>query len=331
MITYRPTRHLRRGLTLLEVVLAMGILVLVSSMTYWFYASSLDTRSQGMAEAYKLRLVRVVLDRIATEIRQASAITADNRVGIRGDAERIWLFSVRVPTKATTENRRLWGERPPGEYDLTKVSYHIVRHPEILEEDENYPKALGLARVEIRVPRPDSAETGEALEGAPPPENLEEDEEASEDMLLDAFEEALYEDEDESTGVGPASEINWEELYAMEIRYLRFCYFDGNKWWDTWDVPGDNPLPQLVMVTIGFNGCCPFGEELGITPNEEFCECLSREPVDCEPLAPDQYSMIVRVSQSDPLFRSRVTREGQALVEELVSEESEEEEEEVTE
>lgn len=333
MTTYRPTRHLRRGLTLLEVVLAMGILALVSSMTYWFYASSLSTRRQGMSEAHSLRLVRVLLDRMATEIRQASALTTDNRVGIRGDAERIWLSSVRVPTKASTEDRRRRMKRPPSEYDLVKVSYHIVRHPEILEEDESYEKPLGLARAEILVPRPDSAETGEAFEGEYLAEGAEDAEDVppadqtEEDVALEALEEALLEEEDESPGIGLASEINWEELYATEIRYLRFCYFDGNKWWDTWDVPGDNPLPQLVMVTAGFTGCAPFGEELGLTPNEEFCECLNRDPVDCERLPPDMYSMIVRVTQSDPLFRSRVTREGQALVEQLTSEEPDEEEE----
>ena len=329
MIMCRSVSHLRRALTLLEVVLAMGILVLVSSMTYWFYASSLDTRSRGMAEAHKLRLVRVVLDRIATEIRQASAVARDQRAGIRGEAERIWLSSVRVPSKASTEDRRLWGDRPPGEYDLVKVSYHIVRHPEILEEEENYAKPLGLARVEIRVPRPDIADIGVAFEGEYQAEDVEPTEPAEEEFPEKALEDVLLKEEDQSGGVGPASEINWEELYAPEIRYLRFCYFDGNKWWDTWDVPGDNPLPQLVMVTVGFNGCAPFGEELGQTPNEEFCECLGREPMDCERLGPDMYSMIVRVSQSDPLFRSRVTREGQALIEQLASEEAVEEEEEL--
>ena len=329
----RSASHPRRGLTLLEVVLAMGILTVVSSMTFWFYASALSTRRQGMSDANNLRLVRVLLNRIATEIRQASAITTDDRVGIRGDAERIWISSVRVPTKASTEDRRWRVQPPPGEYDLVKVSYHIARHPEILEEDESYEKPLGLTRVEIRVPRPDSAETGEAFEGefsAGDAADAEDDEAVDpteEDVVLEALEEAVMEDEEESTGTGLASEINWEELYSTEIKYVRFCYFDGNKWWDSWDVPGEDPLPQLVMVTVGFTGCAPFGEELGQTPNEEFCECLGRDPVDCDPLPPDMYSMTVRVVQSDPMFRSRITREGQALVEDLVSEEPEDGEE----
>ena len=36
--------HHRRGVTLLEIVLAMGLLALMSSMTFWFYDSTLRTR-----------------------------------------------------------------------------------------------------------------------------------------------------------------------------------------------------------------------------------------------------------------------------------------------
>ncbi len=75
------------------------------------------------------------------------------------------------------------------------------------------------------------------------------------------------------------------------------------------------------MVTLGFEGHAPFGEELGREENEEFCECLNEDPVDCEPLPYDQYSRVVRVSQADPLFRSRISRETQSFMEELQGEE----------
>ena len=92
-------RERRRALTLLEIVLAMSLLVVLSSMTYWFYGSALETRRAGTVRAHRLRLVRVVLDRMAREVRQASMITADNRVGIRGEAERIWLSTLGVSSK----------------------------------------------------------------------------------------------------------------------------------------------------------------------------------------------------------------------------------------
>jgi hypothetical protein len=334
-------RQIRRAVTLLEVILALGILCTVTSLTYWFYSSSLETSRTGTVAAQKLRLARVVLDRMAKEIRQVTSITTDERVGLRGEPERIWLSSYRVPTRAQAELREYRDELPPTEYDLTKVEYKIVRHPEILHED-GYEFPLGLARIEHRIPRPDSAEMARRVAGEDPgseeadertdEEGQENEEEVSpEDALPEdgyvaddgavgepAPDEELFGDEaDGEVDLGP--DIQWDELYAPEIRYLRFCYFDGSGWWDSWDVTGENPLPQLVMVTIGFSPRPPFGEDLGLEDrvNDEFCECLLDEALDCVPLADDQFSTVVRVTQADPLFRSRVSRETQALMEEL--------------
>ena len=76
-------------------------------------------------------------------------------------------------------------------------------------------------------------------------------------------------------------------------------------------------MPQLVMVVIGFEGHPPFGEEFGETEEEEFCTCLNDNALECERLAPDQFSTVVRVTQADPFFRSRISRETQAFMEEL--------------
>jgi len=321
-VAHRGHRRRRRAVTLLEVMLSMGILVFVSGMTYWFYSSSLVTSKEGTQAAYRLRLARVVLDRIATEIRQATVITADNRVGVRGEAERIWLSSYRVPSRDLSKKRGLHDDPLPGEYDLTKVEYKIARHPEILHDD-GYEMPLGVARVEITIPRPDSAQTGEAVEedqaNAGANETPEEPVDAGANQEFTADEFAAQDEQNRQADLGP--QIQWEELYAPEIRYLRFCYYDGHRWWDQWDVTGDNPLPQLVEVTIGFEVQPPFGEEFSLLEagkiNTEFCTCRNRDPVECLPLPPDQMSAVVRLTQADPLFRSRVQRESQAIVEEL--------------
>ena len=320
----RPSRHARRAVTLLEIMLAMGLLVVVSSMTYWFYASSLESGREGTAAAQKIRLVRVVLDRMAREIRQAATITVDHQVGIRGEPERIWLSTVRVPSREQSEDRTLREGPPPGEYDLKKVEYKIVRHPEILHQEEGYEYPLGLARVEKLIPRPDAAAAREALEEGESDESGrgaeagDGEEEGGTEIPPD---ELLASDEEEVGDADLAVDIEWDELYAPEIRFLRFCYYDGHKWWDSWQVGGENPLPQLIQVTVGFEPRPPFGEERGLDEiNEEFCTCRNEDPVECEPLARDQYSTVVRLPQSDPLFRSRIVRETQGIIEELTSE-----------
>lgn len=321
-------RYARRGVTLLEIILALGLLVVTSSMLYWFYASSLETTREGTAAAQKIRIARVVLTRLTTEIRQAATLTADNRVGIRGQPERIWLSTYRVPSRKQSENPAFRDEPRPAEYDLTKVEYKIVRHPEVLDEEEGYEYPLGLARVEIPIPRPDSAERGETQDGERRRTSAAEMAQMAERMGIDVeelIEEQRLLEEEERGGADLGPDIQWDELYAPEIRYLRFCYYDGHTWWDEWDVSGESPLPQLVSVTIGFEAHAPFGEDEGLDEiNDEFCTCMGEEPVDCEPLAPDQYSTVVRVPQSDALFRSRITREAQGLAQKLAGDQEEE-------
>lgn len=297
---HRGFRFARGAVTLIEVVLSMGILVFLSSMTYWFYSSALETSRRGTDVARRTRLMRVVLERMTTEIRQASAITADYRVGIHGEAERISILTYRVPSRDQVRERTLSGLPRPAEYDLAQVEYSISRHPEILHED-GYEFPIGLFRVERLIPRRVSAPTDPGATSV-------------DDRRLD-------ESEDRGdVSLGP--DIEWESLYAPEIRYLRFCYFDGHTWWDTWAVSGDNPLPQLVQVTIGTDTRPPLDEEAGRDEiNEEFCECLNEDPVDCERLGRDQLSIVVRVSQADPTFGSRWTREIQGLVDGLSAQE----------
>ncbi len=306
----------RRGVTLLEILLAMSLLVTLTSMTYWFYSSSIETNQKGTMEADKLRLARVVLDRITTEIRQASSTTAEDRMGIRGQKESIAISTLRVPTKELSKKRSSREAPPPAEFDLVAVQYKIARHPDVLHDD-GYEMPLGLARVEVLIPRaetPGAAKTNQtkqpaegSTDGAAPPEEVLLDELFSEDGTGD-----------KDVSLGP--DINWEELYAPEIRFLRFCYYDGYKWWDDWQVAGENPLPQLVQITIGFEGHPPCGEKFGEDKtNEEFCECLNKDPVDCEPLPKDQFSTIVRVTGADPLFRSRVSRESQSVIDQMAT------------
>lgn len=311
-IAFSPNQK-RRGVTLLEMVLAIGLMVLLSSLTFIFYSTSLEARDVGTERARKLRLARVVLDRLATELRQAPAITRDFGVGLAGDPEAILITTRRVPRRELALERDEFDDPPDGEYDLEQVQYRIARHPDIVNDD-GFESALGLARVATKVPRPDSALARATADPS------EESEETAPDVALDeSFFAELFAGEDadgSKASLGP--DVNWEELYAPEIRYIRFCYYDGRTWWDKWHVIGENALPQMVQVTIGYSEHRPFEEAAGQDEiNEEFCECLNEDPPDCLPLARDEYSTVVRLTHADPLFRSRVNREGQAMIERI--------------
>lgn len=312
--------HRRQAVTLLEVILAMSLLVVLTTMTYWFYGSALETRARDTDRAKKLQLVRVVLQRMATEVRQAIVVGRGDGVGIVGQAESIAITSLRVPSRELSRERLPREPDPPAEFDLVDVEYHIARHPDILHEEKGYEKSLGLTRVERRLPGLSRAMLKRLYEG----------EAQSPDDITEILEEEGLLSEDEgagNAGFGLADEINWEELYSTDIRYLRFCYYDGYSWWDSWEVSGENPLPQLVMITIGFEMHPPFDAEFGEREEEaeEFCTCMNREPTDCEPLPPDQLATTVRVAQADTFFRSRITRETQSMLERVEGDEAEEE------
>ena len=83
-------------------------------------------------------------------------------------------------------------------------------------------------------------------------------------------------------------------------------------------------LWDRTRMTRGFREAAEWvaqkAEEFGLEEdevNEEFCECLNEEQIECEPLGLDQFSAVVRVPQADPLFRSRVSRETKSLIEEV--------------
>lgn len=295
--------HARRGVTLLEVLLAIAILIFVMTMTFWFYSSVLETRDRSTAHANNLQLMRVVLDRVADELRQAVPLTNGGEPGVDGDAESIRIITTRVPTRDVNRDVSLIENDSIGQFDLAVVEYRIARHPDILDED-GYEMALGLNRTEYRVPPKNlvSARTGASFE------EITSGEEGEDRVLIEDVEEVGSDDE---------ALIDWTSLYSPDIRWLRFCYFDGAAWWDEWHVTGESPLPQAILITAGFSPKPPFGEEMGYGIEEEFCICQNMDPVECEPLEPDQYSVLVRLPQADPFYRSRVTRESQSLLEEL--------------
>lgn len=298
----RQTRY--RAVTLLEVSLAMGLLVFLSSMTYWFYMSALDTRKEETEYARKLRLARVTLSTIAHELRQTMLIPNSGKIGIEGDAEAIWISTLDVPHKSALPGGLTASGLPDPQTDLKRVEYRLARHPDVVDE-EGYELSLGLIRNEFKLPRVDRAPDQIGADGGMlAQETGVEDYDPVLDQYLDAGDPEVGRD------------INWQELYAPEIKYLRFCYYDGSTWWDDWHVEGENPLPQLVRVTIGFEAMPPFGEEFGTPESLEYCTCMNQDPPDCVPEEPDRLAVTVRIPAADPLFRSRIGRETQALMDE---------------
>lgn len=275
---FRRRRALRQpAFTLLEMVIAIGLFILLMATLYGFYNTALVRRDEGQEISRNAQLARVVLDRMAREIRQISRNVPGYGPGLIGIEDNefgptLSMTTVVVPDKALSEPRQL-GEQPlPGQFDVQNIVYSVVWDYENLDTNGE-PVALGLARSETRT--------------------------FLRDVIIVDMDENLESGEDAASGYK-------RELYAPEIKYIKFHYFDGANWWLDWNVP---TLPQIVRITIGFTPEEPPADKNLEIVEDDFLE----RPEELDPLPGDQYSIMVRVPQADVFFGSRITREASSF------------------
>ena len=237
-------RGVRRGLTLLEVLLALGLTVLLLSGVFGFYATALRTREEARAYTQDVRLFRSILSRMAEEIRHATATVPGDGIGFRGDRRKITIVRVGLPEKyAFDEYDLLVDKPPPAQLDLRRTTYELLWDDD-KKDEEGVRSCYGLWRTEQRTfdPNPRFVVT-----------------------QVDAAAEATGGETLQVLGPQPEG-----ELYAPEIKYLEFAYFDGAQWRDRWQYAAEGEegggaaaagaagpmntgyaLPQAVRITIG--------------------------------------------------------------------------------
>lgn len=274
----RRTSRRVRAFTLLEMVISIGLIVMLMGMTFSFYNRTLESREKGTEVSRNVQLARVVLDRMTREVRQSVASIPGYGTGVAGDKYDLKVNTLVLPDRALSEPRKLREDRLPGQFDLREISYYIAWDYENVDTNGD-PVALGLVRRESRT------------------------------YLRDV----VYETEEEQAAAAEdAALASKEELYAPEIKYCEFEYFDGAKWWDDWNLTSGNPLPQMVRLTIGFVPELPPDEEIEIVEDD-----FLQSEEDIEPLQADRYSVVIRLEQADMFFGSRVTREASAFGESM--------------
>lgn len=301
----RVARTRRRALTLLEVVLSIGLMVLLSGVTFWFYSNTLTGRAESIERSQRLQVARTLLEQMSREIRYASSFTPGYGTGLVGAEEWITVYTTRIPRRVLSEDRSLRDDEIEDEFDLMEVRYYIARHDEITDED-GHAISLGLVRKETRTL---NAGLNQAVDGGEDGEGDGGEAFGGDSIFADDELQAL-----EDLELDELSTIK-EELYAPEIKFLRFHYFDGNRWWPTWELEGANTLPQIVRITVGFTGR-PAIADLE-DPDEDF---FITDPENQVALAQDEYTTFVRVLQSDIFFGSRIGRTAQDLAEQAAAE-----------
>jgi len=258
-------------MTLLEVLIALGLMVLLVGAMFGFYDISLKSRDLGRRTIDHGELAWRVLHRIGEDIRSTNGFVPTLGPGIQGYRQQITLQNVVLPDKDVFYPRPI-EERPlPGQCDVREVRYYLGVDPEEIVDypdpesatgNVQAPKTLGVVRRELKTFRQTGPATGQ-------PEKYDVD------------------------------------VLSDKIRYLRFRYFDGVEWVDVWQPQGGgmgNSLPQAVEITVGFDPVPP--EDPTKIDIDKTDQTISLP----ETYNPERYSLVVRLNQADTFFGSRLMR-----------------------
>lgn len=263
-------RNRRRALTLLEVLLAIGLMVLVSLLLFSFYDQVMRTRESSLKVTTAGYLAKMVAHQIAEEIRASNGFMSTLGPGVTGKERFISFQTVTLPDRKLFRQRGIEELPPPAECDIRQVQYYLAYD----QDDENYTypngttgKApLGLVRREVKT----------------------------------HFQTALFEKDENSVSL---------DLVSPELKFIRFRYYDGVDWLDRWDLglqpegKMGNSLPQAIEITVGYQEVPPPEEE-----EEEDPLKFDLTPSEPDPYTREAYTIMVRLPQADTFMGSRLMR-----------------------
>lgn len=284
---------MRRGLTLLEIIITLSLTGVLLSGVYIFYANTLRTREMADRKVTDVQLLRVTLERIADDVRNAAGFAPEFGSGIKSEMDKWRNGSIEIYRHVLpggehyAEYDTLTDELPPAKGDLRLIRYNLVLDEEHKDEN-NDPEVYGLFRSEQEtlLQTVVMQTRGTDMDAANPLDRPEAGEEGEPPV------------EAEPLGIQG-------KLIATEIKYLRFSFYDGADWVDQWtgmDKQG-NTLPQAVRITIGREKLTEQERQLEQSVMGQLDE-EKRQEIEYE--HGDRMSMIVRLPQADRSMNSRL-------------------------
>ena len=263
------------GITLLEVLLALALLSLLLAMLFIFSETTMKAEVVGREMATRSQLARVVLDRIAGEIRQAVAFGT----AISGDKNSIRILSTALPDREIFERRKVQDKPRTAQYDLVELRYYLKIYEDEyveLEDGTEVPMVAGLYRREWKVLGHEGRSSlTQAMSALPQAVKITV---GYKEIELEPVVEA---EEEDVADLNPGT----EELFAPEIKCLKLAYHDGQSWVSSWAYREE----ELTEEEEGDASVMSESRLLRDEYDEED-----------EKYHPDRYTVVVRLYQSDP-------------------------------
>ena len=213
-------RHGRRGFTLLEVVISLTLIILLMAGVFEYYNIIIKARQVAIANLRESVLMRSLLQQMADEIRQIADITPGDGKGFNGMKEQLTFVRFRMPDGGSsfdTYDDTYTGKPSTGRQDLMRITYYRERDREV-QDDDGKDVCRGLVREQSKILDPNPSGYVSAQDDPTRDRNRAD---AGDDVNSNASELALLMGSD-------------KELFAPEIQYLRFEYFDGATWHKSW-------------------------------------------------------------------------------------------------
>ncbi len=214
---FRRRRSIRSAaFTLVEVLLALGIGSALLVFAMLFYRQAAELRTQILQESDRLATLRLVMDRLASDLRTAQGI-AGRSDAFSGGSNWISFVRMTVPNGPSAAARS-------GSI-LRRIAYAAP-----LRVDGTNSSIAGLTRVEDSPDAPSSVVSGSASTNAV------------------ALSESAVADPAGPDGASAmvGSNVAPQDLMTDLVRFLRFRYWDGAAWLEGWT----NAMPPSGVEVV---------------------------------------------------------------------------------
>jgi len=212
----------RKGLTLVEMLLAISLAMGLMASMLWFYHYTAEVRDTVTAEIQQINARRRVMERITKNLRGAMTYPFLN-IGLEGRTDSIRFMTTQLPDAG------VWVVQDVTEKPVTpQQDVHLIGYQLRIEEDEEEGASyiVGIEMTKQNLITAVMATAEDAVTGEAAPEEEQTDDAAEADI--------------ESTVLSPF------------VGFVRFRFWDGSQWLEQWP-PEEAPegLPLAVEVALG--------------------------------------------------------------------------------
>jgi len=154
----RHTPHRNNAFTLLEMVLAIGMIVSLMGTAIWFTQHLGASREAINAKAQEIVSRRALMRRMTKELRCAMNLRRFG-IGVSGEADSITFVTTAIPGKSVWVDRNILDQPIPPETDIRLITYRQA----IREDEEGVEYVVGIERTCQKLLDAPEAEEGENI------------------------------------------------------------------------------------------------------------------------------------------------------------------------